>query len=336
MLTAALSTIWGLGLMGHTGLVIDAWNVATPILLIAIAAGHSAQMLKRYIEEVERLGDNRAAVISSTASMGPVMIAAGGVAALGLRRAGADRHPGDRRLRPGLRLRHRQRRLLEMTFVPALRSLLPAPRATHAARRRHRSACSTCSSARILDRGGRAGADRRRRSRWLFAAARRGADPHLRLDQRVPGARQPAARAPRQIERHFPGTVTMTVLYEGPPESAKSLAELQHIDGLRAELERDPLVWRTASLVDLIKIAAQDLQRRRSRSLPPARQPGAALAAHVPRQLAGVRALHRPRVRALAARRLPARRRLGARRAAGRPRARLGRRPSAAGRRRRC
>ena len=55
MLTAALSTVWGLGLMGHTGLVIDAWNVATPILLVAIAAGHSAQMLKRYIEEVERL-----------------------------------------------------------------------------------------------------------------------------------------------------------------------------------------------------------------------------------------------------------------------------------------
>ncbi|MGH7787975.1 MAG: MMPL family transporter, partial [Candidatus Binatia bacterium] len=37
MITAVLSTIIGLGLMGHTGIVIDAWNAATPILLIAVA-----------------------------------------------------------------------------------------------------------------------------------------------------------------------------------------------------------------------------------------------------------------------------------------------------------
>src|SRR5262249_55279857 len=58
MLTAVLSTVWALGLMGHTGIVIDSWNVAVPILLIAIAAAHSAQMLKRYVEEVARTGDN--------------------------------------------------------------------------------------------------------------------------------------------------------------------------------------------------------------------------------------------------------------------------------------
>src|SRR5262249_10236210 len=36
MLTATLSTVWALGLQGHTGIVIDAWNVAVPILLIAV------------------------------------------------------------------------------------------------------------------------------------------------------------------------------------------------------------------------------------------------------------------------------------------------------------
>src|SRR5262249_56355148 len=65
-------------------LVIDGWDVTVPILLIAVAAGHSAQMLKRYAEEVERSHDNRAAVIASTVSMGPVMIAAGTTAALGV------------------------------------------------------------------------------------------------------------------------------------------------------------------------------------------------------------------------------------------------------------
>src|SRR4029077_11590382 len=93
MLTAALSTVWCLGLMGHTGLVMDSWNVATPTLIIAIAAGHSAQMLKRYIEEFERLDDNRAAVIASTSAVGPVMIAAGGVAALGFAALGVTGIP---------------------------------------------------------------------------------------------------------------------------------------------------------------------------------------------------------------------------------------------------
>ena len=57
-----------------------------------------------------------------------------------------------------------------------------------------------------------------------------------------------------EIERHFPGTVTMTVLYDGPPQSVTSLDVLRHMEGLSTELQRDPLVWRTASLVDLIKI----------------------------------------------------------------------------------
>jgi predicted RND superfamily exporter protein len=49
----------------------------------------------------------------------------------------------------------------------------------------------------------------------------------------------------------------MTILYEGPPESAKNLEVLRHLDGLQAELARDPLVWRTASLADLIKMLHQ-------------------------------------------------------------------------------
>src|SRR5262249_22508275 len=83
MLTATLSTMWALGLMGFTGIAIDGWNAAVPILLIAVAAAHSAQMLKRYGEEVAISHDNRAAAIASTAVMGPVMVAAGATAALG-------------------------------------------------------------------------------------------------------------------------------------------------------------------------------------------------------------------------------------------------------------
>ncbi|MGH7742931.1 MAG: efflux RND transporter permease subunit, partial [Candidatus Eiseniibacteriota bacterium] len=154
MLTAVLSTVWGLGLMGHTGLVIDAWNSATPILLIAIAAGHSAQMLKRYIEEVDRLGDNRAAVIASTTEMGPVMIAAGGVAALGFAALALTGIPSITGMGLACAYGIASAVVLEMTFVPALRSLLPAPKATLSKGGLAQSILGVLERA-ILDHGGR-------------------------------------------------------------------------------------------------------------------------------------------------------------------------------------
>src|SRR5436190_15285206 len=114
--------------MSWSGIVIDSWNVAVPILLIAVAAAHSAQMLKRYAEEVERTHDNRRAVIASTASMGPVMVAAGTTAALGFASLAlfGVRSIGNFGLACAYGIASAV--LLEMTFIPALRSLLPAPR----------------------------------------------------------------------------------------------------------------------------------------------------------------------------------------------------------------
>jgi predicted RND superfamily exporter protein len=55
------------------------------------------------------------------------------------------------------------------------------------------------------------------------------------------------------LEKHFPGTVTMTVLYDGEPGSTKSLPVLRHMVALQEEMERSPLVVRTASVADLVK-----------------------------------------------------------------------------------
>ncbi len=252
MLTAVLSTVWGLGLMGHTGLVIDSWNVATPILLIAVAAGHSAQMLKRYIEEVERLGDNQAAVVASTAAMGPVMLAAGGVAALGFAALALTGIPAIAGFGLACAYGIGSAVVLEMTFVPALRSLLPAPKA-RAPRGGVTQRILDGLEWAILDRGGRpvliaTGV-------VLLVAAAGAAQIRTYGSTREYMARGSLPRRHREeIELHFPGTVTMTVLYDGPPQSATALDVLRHMEGLRAELERDPLVWRTASLVDLVKI----------------------------------------------------------------------------------
>jgi predicted RND superfamily exporter protein len=251
MLTALLSTVWGLGLMGHSGLVIDTWNSTTPVLLIAVAAAHSAQMLKRYIEDVERLGDNRAAVISSTASMGPVMIAAGSVAALGFAALGLTGIPAITGFGLACAYGIASVVVLEMTFVPALRSLLPAPRVAHRRDGTIHRLLDVLERA-ILRRGGRPVLIGTAVALLLAAVGAVQIRTYGSTREYLAHGSLPRDHL-EEVERHFPGTVTMTVLYEGPPESAKQLAVLRHLDGLRAELERDPLVWRTASLADLLK-----------------------------------------------------------------------------------
>src|SRR5262249_57341445 len=59
------------------------------------------------------------------------------------------------------------------------------------------------------------------------------------------------------LERHFPGTVTMTELHEGPPESTKSLPVLRHIAALQEEMERSPLEVRTESEANLVNALHQ-------------------------------------------------------------------------------
>ena len=55
LVTAIMGVVWALGLMGLIGAPMDPWNIMTPILLLAIGAGHSVQILKRYYEEYKRL-----------------------------------------------------------------------------------------------------------------------------------------------------------------------------------------------------------------------------------------------------------------------------------------
>jgi predicted RND superfamily exporter protein len=83
LLTALLSVVCALGAMGWLGLPLDTWSAVTPVAILAIAAGHAVQILKRYYEDYAVLGDSRAAVISSIGHTGPVMVTAGLIAASG-------------------------------------------------------------------------------------------------------------------------------------------------------------------------------------------------------------------------------------------------------------
>src|SRR5260370_18857189 len=69
-----------------------AFNAPIPILILAIAAGHAVQLLKRYYEDYERLSlrgsltprqASNEAIVVSIVRVGPVMLTAGLAAASG-------------------------------------------------------------------------------------------------------------------------------------------------------------------------------------------------------------------------------------------------------------
>ena len=106
----------------------------TPVLILAIAAGHAVQILKRYYEEYARCGDSVEAVVRSLVAVGPVMLTAGLIAAAGF---GSLTTFGITSVRAfGLLLASGilSALVIEMTFTPACRCLLPAPKRREVAR----------------------------------------------------------------------------------------------------------------------------------------------------------------------------------------------------------
>lgn len=143
LVTALLGVVWSLGLVGWLGIPMDPWNMMTPILLLAVGAGHSVQILKRYYEEFGRIKAahpehspkeiNRLAVIEATTKMGSVMMAAGTIAALSFLSLLAMKVPSMQNFGLCTSFGIFAALIVELTFIPAVRVLLPAPTAQHTA-----------------------------------------------------------------------------------------------------------------------------------------------------------------------------------------------------------
>lgn len=136
LLTAVLALIWVLGIMGASGIPLDVFNATTPILILAIAAGHAVQMLKRYYEEYERLRletnltpkeANELAVINSVSKVGKYMIAASVIAAMGFLSLTVFEIKTVKVFGIFTGLGILSTLLIELTFMPALRSMLKPP-----------------------------------------------------------------------------------------------------------------------------------------------------------------------------------------------------------------
>ena len=146
LVTALLSVVWALGIMGWLGQPMDTWSAMTPVLILAIAAGHAVQILKRYYEEYARTRDSAEAVVRSIVAVGPVMLIAGCIAAAGFASLITFGITSVRAFGLLLASGIVSALIIEMTFTPACRCLLPAPKTPRAAAREAARAGSTVAS----------------------------------------------------------------------------------------------------------------------------------------------------------------------------------------------
>jgi predicted RND superfamily exporter protein len=184
--------------------------------------------------------------------IGPVMVAAGATAAIGFASLALFGVPSIANFGLSCAFGIASAVVLELTFIPALRAVLPAPR------RLPPEGGATTAILASLERAVLRGAGRPVLIGTAVALAL--AVVGITRIRTFGPTREymPKTSLPRlhleELEKHFAGTVTLTVLYEGPDGSAKSVAVLQHMAALQHELEANPLVLRTASLADLVKM----------------------------------------------------------------------------------
>lgn len=149
IVTAVLAVGWAIGMICLLGEPMDPWNSTIPVLVLAVAAGHSTQILKRYYEEYNRLRAenpemspqqcNREAVVSATVKVGVVMLAAGGIAAVSFASLVTFDMPSIQTFGKGVAFGILASLIIEMSFIPALRSILPAPTDAQSAKEKARA-----------------------------------------------------------------------------------------------------------------------------------------------------------------------------------------------------
>jgi uncharacterized protein len=267
LVTAIMGVVWALGLMGLIQAPMDPWNIMTPILLLAIGAGHSVQILKRFYEEYARarqekpdappVEHNRTAVIEATVKVGAVMLAAGAIAALSFGSLVAFGLPSIRSFGLCTAFGITAALVVEMTFIPAVRMLMSPPTERQTAREQHKEVFDV-----ILERlAEMVRAKRERPIFWVFVAFIVVACAGLaRLEVgNSLGAQFFEANGPvhgfRMADSRLAGTRVIQVLLEGEkPEVMQDPKVLAKMDALASFITHQSLpIGKVVSVVDILK-----------------------------------------------------------------------------------
>jgi predicted RND superfamily exporter protein/outer membrane lipoprotein-sorting protein len=265
LVTALLAVVWALGMLGLARQPFDTFNAATPILILAIAAGHAVQILKRYYEEYASLGKDEAplpdrirsreAVVQSLTRVGPVMLAAGGVAIAGFASLVVFEIKSIQVFGLFTAAGIASALILELTLIPALRAVLPPPRA----RELERESMPTLWS-RLTERAFHLSSNRPRAvfvtTAVLALVALIGAS-QVRVDNSQKGyfyGSVPAKVEDSRLNERMGGTNTLYVLVKGREDDAlKQPAVLKAMQTLQEKLATDPLVGKSLSLTDFVR-----------------------------------------------------------------------------------
>jgi len=114
------------GLMGMLRIPLDPFNTTTPILILAVAAGHAVQILKRYYEELRALSGRSRRIRVAVSKVGPSLLTAGTIAALSFFSLAAFRTNTIRNFGLLAGFGIVATLLVELTLIPALRAILSA------------------------------------------------------------------------------------------------------------------------------------------------------------------------------------------------------------------
>lgn len=266
LVTALMAVVWGMGFVGLTGRPLDIFNAPAPILILAVAAGHAVQVLKRYYEEYAALvaagaeptaQTSREAVVRSMVGIGPVTIIAGTVAALGLLSLTVFDIPTIRTFGVFTGLGILSAVVLEMTFIPAVRSLLKPPSLRQLDRERRLRVWD-----RILNAVGGLIAEPARRRRTIvafvaFTALCAACTSLIVVDNSSKtnfSSDLQIQHDDRFLNNALGGTNSLYVMIEGGAEDAiKSQRTLEGIARLQRFADDQPEVGKTLSIVDYIR-----------------------------------------------------------------------------------
>jgi hypothetical protein len=238
LVTALMAVVWAMGLMGFLGIALDPSNIATPVLILAVAAGHAVQVLKRFYEEYENCHDVQQAIVDAMRQVGPVMLAAGLVAALSFCSLATFDLASIRTFGLLTAFGIASALVIELFGIPALRAMLPAP----AGRERELEAAAhpridafLAACARIVG-----GPGSRRvlavAAALVIACVALASNLHIDMSyRRALGTSDPLFLGDARLNGALAGTNTLTLLVEGPGEG--SMEEPAIVNAI-AELER--------------------------------------------------------------------------------------------------
>lgn len=243
--------------MGHLGLPLDPLNATTPLLILAIGAGHAVQILARYYEELEKHGDNQLAIVQSAVSIGSAMLAAGIIAALSFLSLTMFGTASMRTFGFFTSFGILAALLIEATLIPAVRTLATTEGMTYTVPTARHQRLTRLLSVTGTALGRRKVASRVVGGYIILVLVSIALSGRISVDtsfKRNFLSTDPIREQDEFLNQHFSGTNVLLLTVEGAKEDAIAEPELlRGIERFQRRMEALPGVGKSLSVVDTLK-----------------------------------------------------------------------------------